>query len=233
MAAILPALIPDIEAIYDVYFKAFQTDRMGSLMLDILFPSGVNEEFRKAHTVATAQYWHHSSNQYTYKAVDIATGDIVGMALGDVYMKERSEEERKNPGVEWLQGEQRERAETILNPLWEVREKLFGGRRYIYVHVIAVDPAYQGRKAGALLVNWGIELGENAMLPVYGEASPTTAALYRKMGFETLEEKIVHKKETLGTESDIVVPLMVKMPSSCGLTFAEWREKGYPELTRK
>lgn len=131
MAAILPALIPDIEAIYDVYFKAFQTDRMGSLMLDILFPSGVNEEFRKAHTVATAQYWHHSSNQYTYKAVDIATGDIVGMALGDVYMKERSEEERKNPGVEWLQGEQRERAETILNPLWEVREKLFGGRRYI------------------------------------------------------------------------------------------------------
>jgi hypothetical protein len=49
------------------------------------------------------------------------------------------------------------------------------------------------------------------------------------MGFELLEEKIVHKAEVLGTETDIEVPLMVKMPSAAGgLSFAEWREKGYP-----
>lgn len=49
------------------------------------------------------------------------------------------------------------------------------------------------------------------------------------MGFETLKEKIVHKAEVLGTETDIEVPLMVKMPSAAkGMTFDEWREKGYP-----
>lgn len=52
------------------------------------------------------------------------------------------------------------------------------------------------------------------------------------MGFVTLKEKIVHKKETLGTEADIEVPLMVRMPSFSKLTFEEWREQGYPDFER-
>ena len=96
-------------------------------------------------------------------------------------------------------------------------------------HVIAVDPKHQGRKAGALLCKWAFDLSESSRLPVYFESSPSTVGLYIKMGFELLEEKIVHKAEVLGTETDIEVPLMVKMPSAAGgLSFAEWREKGYP-----
>jgi hypothetical protein len=53
------------------------------------------------------------------------------MGLIDVYIKPRSEEERKNDGMPWLEGEQWERAEKALNPLWEVREKLPSGRPYI------------------------------------------------------------------------------------------------------
>lgn len=68
-------------------------------------------------------------------------------------------------------------------------------------------------------------------MPVYFESSPSTVGLYRKMGFELLPEKIVHKAEVLGTEQDITVPLMVKMPSIAGgLTFAQWRAAGYPEF---
>ena len=52
------------------------------------------------------------------------------------------------------------------------------------------------------------------------------------MGWELLlNDKIVHKAATLGTEGDIEVPLMVKMPSGAGgLGFAEWRGWGYPKL---
>lgn len=50
------------------------------------------------------------------------------MGLIDVYIKHRSAEKRKNGGVPWLVGEQRERAEKVLNPLCEMREKLFGGQ---------------------------------------------------------------------------------------------------------
>ncbi|RFU78998.1 apoptosis-inducing factor [Trichoderma arundinaceum] len=228
---VLPALIPDIPKVYDVYFNAFHNDQMGRIMLEILFPGVIDDDFKKAHAAGTLAYWHTSGSQYTFKCVDTATGDIIGMALGDVYLTERTEEERKNHGVPWLIGEQRERAEKILNPLWEVRERLFGGKRYIYCHVIGIDPKHQGRKAGALLVQWGIDLGERAGLPVYFESSPSTVGLYKKMGFELLDEKIIHKAEVLGTEEDIEVPLMVKMPSLAGgMSFAEWKATDYPEF---
>jgi len=130
--AVLPALIPDIRKVYKVYFAAFKAERMGELMIQILFPGGVDsEEFRKAHTEGTLSYWHTSDTQYTYKCVDMSTGEIVGMGLGDLYIRERTEEERKFQGVPWLEGEQRERAEKVLKPLHEIREKLLGGAPHI------------------------------------------------------------------------------------------------------
>lgn len=133
---VLPALIPEIPRIYEIYFEAFKNERMGQIILDVLFPGTRDEAFRKAHAAGTLAYWHTTTNQYTLKCIDTASGDIVGMGLGDLYLTERSEEERANHGIPWLEGEQRQRAEAILNPLWEMREKLFGGRRYIckFIH---------------------------------------------------------------------------------------------------
>ncbi|KDN65906.1 putative acetyltransferase [Colletotrichum sublineola] len=232
--AILPTLIPDIEKVYDSYFKAFNGDVMGDIMVKVLFPDGVDSEgFRKTHTAGTLSWWHHSDSQYTYKCVDTDTGEIVGMALGDIYLKERGEEERKFQGVGWLEGAARERAEAVLKPLHDVREKLFGGRRYIYTHVIAIDPKHQGRKAGALWCKWGMDLSDSLGIPMYFESSPSTYQLYEKMGYETLDEKIVHKAALTGMAEDIEVPLMVKMPACAGgMTFKEWRSTGYPPLCK-
>lgn len=129
---VLPALIPDIRPCYDAYFAAFTADPSGSLLLDILFPSGVtSDEFREAHTNGTLQWWHTSETQYTYKCVDSETGEIIGMALCDVFVKPRTEEERKMPEIGWLHGEQRTRAERVLDGLWGARERIMGGRPYV------------------------------------------------------------------------------------------------------
>ncbi|KAK4108053.1 hypothetical protein N656DRAFT_680162, partial [Canariomyces notabilis] len=230
--AVLPALIPDIRKVYNVYFGAFGNDGMGEIMLQILFPNGIDsEQFREAHAAGTLSWWHQSDTQYTYKCVDMDTGEIVGMALIDIYIKHRSEEERKNGGVPWLEGEQRERAEKVLNPLWEMRERLFGGQPYIYAHVIGVLPEHQGKKAGAAMASMGIDLCDRTGLPMYFEASPTSVGLYEKMGYERLNETIVHKAELLGTREDVTVPLMVRMPKMAGgMSFYEWKEKGYPRF---
>lgn len=129
--AILPALIPDIQTVYDVYFSAFQAESMGARMLKLLFPGGVTSEFREGHTAGVLNWWHHSTDQYTFKCVDTDSGEIVGMALLDIYLHERTATERKNPGLLWLEGEERERAERVVSPLWDIREKLLAGRRYI------------------------------------------------------------------------------------------------------
>ena len=128
---VLPALIPDIEKVYDAYFAAFQADSMGNLMLELLFPGGIDDAFRKAHTAGTLQWWHHSTQQYTFKCVDTDTGNVIGMMLCDLYYKERTEEERKAPEIGWLQGEEKEKVERVLLPLHQMREKLWAGRPFI------------------------------------------------------------------------------------------------------
>ncbi|KAI8718339.1 N-acetyltransferase domain-containing protein [Fusarium sp. LHS14.1] len=230
--AVVPALIPDIPELYDIYFKAFDDDEMGRRIVEILFPQGITPEFKKAHAAGTLAYWHTSNTQFTFKCIDTENGEILGMGLADLVLN--PPEKRENPGVQWLEGKERERAEKILNPLWEARDELIGGQSHIYVHVIAVDPKHQGRKAGALLCQYGIEQAERLQIPMYFESSPTTLGLYTKMGFVELEKHIVHKAEDLGTPTDITVPLCIRMPAAAnGLSFEEWQAKGYPEFETK
>ncbi|KAK3988933.1 hypothetical protein QBC44DRAFT_328460 [Cladorrhinum sp. PSN332] len=228
---VLPALIPDIKQVYKAYFAAFHNDRMGEIMLQILFPgANINsDEFREEHAKGTLSWWHHSDTQYTYKCVDTDSGDIVGMGLMDVFFRRRPAAERVNHGVSWLEGEQRKRAEAVLNPLFDMREQLWGEQPYIYTHVIGVLPEHQGKQAGRAIASWGLEFCDYTNLPMYFEASPSSVGLYEKLGYERLKEKIVHKAELLGTETDLEVPLMVRMPKAArGMSFYEWKEKGFP-----
>ncbi|KAJ3462480.1 hypothetical protein MRS44_007266 [Fusarium solani] len=227
--AVTPALIPDIPELYDIYFKAFDNDDMGRRMVEILFPQGITPEFKKAHAAGTLAYWHTSNTQFTFKCIDTETGEILGMGLADLVLN--PPEKRENPGVQWLEGKERERAEKILNPLWDARDELIGGQNHIYVHVIAVDPKHQGRKAGALLCQYGIEQAERLQIPMYFESSPTTLGLYKKVGFEELKKQVIHAAEDLGTPEDVVVPLCIRMPAAAnGMSFEEWQAKGYPKF---
>lgn len=124
---VLPASIPDIREIYDVYFNAFE----GELVTQILFPWDThNKEFRDGHTQHTLDYWHKDSLQYTYKCLDTDTGKIVGMSLWDFHWKARSEEERKLPTVDWLQGDQQKRAQNFIRAFWQRKENLIAGREH-------------------------------------------------------------------------------------------------------
>ena len=48
-------------------------------------------------------------------------------------------------------------------------------------------PAHQRRGAGTQLVKWGAAVADQHGLPSYLEASPAGYQLYRKFGFEDLE----------------------------------------------
>ncbi|KAL1844794.1 hypothetical protein VTK73DRAFT_1789 [Phialemonium thermophilum] len=226
--AVLPALLPDIEKVYDCYFAAFQADPSGRRLLDILFPRGVTSpSFRRAQAEATASYWRGADAQYTFKCVEAQTGAIVGMALCDIFVRRQDvtpppegaaqrggdSSDGEWPGIPWLEGEEKARAERVVKPLWEMREKLWGGKRYIYVHVFAVHPDHQGRGAGTALVQHIVDVGAATGLPIYLESAPTSTRLYEKLGFQRMRESVVHKAEALGAEEDVTVPLMVRWPS--------------------
>ncbi|KAI1330764.1 acyl-CoA N-acyltransferase [Xylariaceae sp. FL0255] len=222
---VLPAQICDVEGVYDVYFAAFQNEPI----LDFLFPGGVD---RKAHTEGTIQWWNHDKNGYHVKCVDTETGKIVGMASWDIFWRPEEENAWPKPeGALWLEGKNREKADSVLKPLWDAHEKLFSKQRHVYLPTMAVYPNHQRRGAGRLLLQWGIDLAEKLGLPIYLESTVPGYPLYSSLGFERLTHtRVIHKAEVTGMPEDVDVPLMVKMPSQAkGASFKEWQEKGYPK----
>ncbi|KAK9772228.1 putative N-acetyltransferase domain-containing protein [Seiridium cardinale] len=223
--AVLPALIPEITPVYDVYFAAFKNEKI----MEYLYPGGVD---RQAHKHGTTLWLHHDQNGYTIKVVDSDTGAVVGMAQWEVFWRPGKDTLWKKPkGAEWLKGDKRTKAETVLIPNWNMREKLFGGRKHVYCVTMATHPDYQRKGIGRLLVQWGIDIAEQLGLPVYLESTEQGAPLYEAVGFEKLaHEKLVYKASETGQKEDIEVPLMVKMPSKAnGLSYKAWADKGYPE----
>lgn len=80
-------------------------------------------------------------------------------------------------------------------------------------------------------MKWSIDIAERLNLPIYLEATDMAVHMYERLGFATLkDDKLVHRKEVLGTDADVEVPLMVRMPAAAkGVTFEQWRAKGFPE----
>lgn len=122
---VLPAQVPDIKAINDIYFTAFEDVPV----MRFLFPSGVN---RDEYDMATQHTWEHDPSTYPIKCVDTSTGEIIGMATWQLFWKHGEEHSWKKPsGVDWLQGEERETSEKVLMPIFEMRDQLFGRRRHV------------------------------------------------------------------------------------------------------
>lgn len=139
------------------------------------------------------------------------------MALYDVYI---APSDWKRGEISWLQGLERERAEALINPLWEAREKLWLNERYIYCHVMAVHPEYQRRGIGELIFKFGTSIAEQTALPVYVESSKEGVKLYEKVGCRRLKETLKLPSEETpsgaadGTKEDQDHPLFVWLPKA-------------------
>ena len=75
--------------------------------------------------------------------------------------------------------------------------------------LLCVDPKYQRKGAGTLLVQWGLHKAESLGLPAYLEASPAGLNLYPKLGFHQIDTVIV-KAEDSGEEEDKQYIAMLK-----------------------
>lgn len=137
------------------------------------------------------------------------------MALFDIYLT-RSKWRRGE--ISWLSGQERERAEALVSPLWDAREKFWLNERYIYCHVMAVHPKYQRKGIGKLLMEYGIGIAQQVDLPVYIESSKEGVRLYEKMGCLRVKNSPKDKsgdlatRETNGAPEDPKLALFVWLP---------------------
>lgn len=241
---VLPALTPDISDVYDVYFATFKNNAVTRA----LFPSATEADLlnpksefryvycipvlsavfcccvilqcglispRQGHTNHVQEWWETSQTQYTLKCVDTESNRIVGMAIFDIYT---APSDWKRGEISWLQGKEREQAEALISPLWEVREKLWLNEKYIYGHVIAVHPEYQRKGVGEKIFRYGITISQNTGLPIYIESSKDGVRFYEKMGCRRLKENLkpslqsIKSVEGKDLKVDDNLPLFVWLP---------------------
>jgi GNAT superfamily N-acetyltransferase len=55
------------------------------------------------------------------------------------------------------------------------------------LNILATDPAYMRRGAGAALVAWGLAIADKEKVPVWLESSPFGWPLYQRLGFEVVD----------------------------------------------
>lgn len=81
---------------------------------------------------------------------------------------------------------------------------------HILLYLLFVDPAYQRKGAGAMMVDWGCVLADQLMLPAWVEASSHGHGLYKKFGFEDVEDVRVVTKSFVGEYTHMRRPVKVR-----------------------
>jgi GNAT superfamily N-acetyltransferase len=110
----------------------------------------------------------------------------------------------------WLSTPQ-ERADgyTILDDFL-VRRRRACREGHVLLYLLFVDPAYQRKGAGAMMVEWGCGLADQLMLPAWVEASPYGHGLYAKYGYEDIEDVRVVTKSFVGEYMHMRRPVTVQ-----------------------
>ena len=65
--------------------------------------------------------------------------------------------------------------------------------------LLQTDPKYQGRGAGSMLIQWGLDIADARHIPAYLESSPVAHGLYQKFGFKDVGKLILNPKWNYGS----------------------------------
>ena len=84
------------------------------------------------------------------------------------------------------------------------------GSKPIYVEVVAIDPVFQGKGLGSLLINHILSECP-AGVPIYLESTKeSNTSLYKRFGFRAVKRTVLQATKATDGESEMVLDVMVK-----------------------
>jgi GNAT superfamily N-acetyltransferase len=182
-----PISIDDMDELVRMQLLSFAPSEMHTALF------GYGE---KAKAKAKTQHLHdlkHDHGNVWLKLTDVETGRIVSFSNWRVFPT-LIVKEPEPIKVDWFDDPADiESAEEILVD-YMGRRKKYMTEPHVLLYILFTDPEMQGKGAGEIMVRWGCDLADRMFLPMWVEASEYGRGLYKKCGFEDVEDVVVQTK---------------------------------------
>ena len=147
------------------------------------------------HLRSVREHYEETGKLCAAKCVETESGKdmMVACAYWLIYDKPRTPEYAHKLNhlftADWVteEGGRREKARKAFKPVEETHIKWTIGRGHGDLLYMATDRAWRRRGAATAVVQWGIDRCKELGIPAYLEASPAGAPVYKRLGFEVVE----------------------------------------------
>lgn len=89
---------------------------------------------------------------------------------------------------EWPEDGDPKLAVVFFRELAARHAEIMGQRRHWYLEIIVTRGDYQGRGAGGMMMQWGVQEADKDGVESYLDATPEGKPLYERFGFESVDE---------------------------------------------
>lgn len=156
------------------------------------------ENAARHHLQAWTEHMEETGQPSAIKCLhtDPVSGEetLVGCAQWYIFSSPRSEENTLRQNYQLTgdyvtaSAEQRENVKKLYQPVIAVRAKWLRGRPHAILMYLATDESWRRRGVGVACVQWGIDRCRELGIPAFLEASEEGYPVYKKLGFETVED---------------------------------------------
>ncbi|KIX05194.1 uncharacterized protein Z518_06066 [Rhinocladiella mackenziei CBS 650.93] len=185
-----PAVEADAPRIVEVERLAYATNPLSPILFPGPFPPDALE--KRAEGMVT-QLKEDPTTRWM-KVVDPETSEMVAFAKWNIMTSPTTPKATRTFGPGCNVGA----CEEYFGGIHKKRNELMGGKAYCLLDLLQTDPKYQGRGAGGMLINWGLDVADELHLPAYLESSPVAHRLYQKFGFQDIGELQLDPKWNYG-----------------------------------
>ncbi|EKD18483.1 uncharacterized protein L3040_007494 [Drepanopeziza brunnea f. sp. 'multigermtubi'] len=124
-----------------------------------------------------------SDPEARFMKASLPSGQIIGFAKWNFF----STTDYHYPfPTEFLETGQPSLCKMFFDGLAKVMNEKMKGKKFIYMHFLAVDPKFQRMGIGKKLCDWGLKYADEKGLEAYIDASPEGKGLYEKCGWQVI-----------------------------------------------
>ncbi|KAK0104583.1 hypothetical protein ONS95_004869 [Cadophora gregata] len=182
---LLPASPLDADRIATIHLQAFD----GNPLLHAQFPTSAS--LKALRSILSQETLHAIQNSQDSKAILVVKDaelevneQVIAFAKWDLPTEGKA---ALHEGITWPDDCQHEWLDRYHDLAEAMKHRIIWEAKCYRLTFVGTVPNHQGRGAGTILSNWGVEKAKQDRLPVYLESTIAASSLYRRLGFVALD----------------------------------------------